>query len=406
MSAEYITKSSANYKLTILVMFLGSLVAFGAEYCLQPVIPVLAEEFALDPATASLAMSCGTAGMAFSMLIIASVARRLERKKTMSIALIGAALLAIGMAVSDSFGVILAMRLLQGALLAGFPAMIVAYINEEFDTKIIGAVVGIYVSGSSLGGLIGRIMTSTLTDFFSWRYAVGIVGIAYLIIGILFWLKLPRSTNKVVDHIKLGSVFKDFKEIFHNGKLMSVYFVAFSIMGAFVCTYNFISYILIAEPYNLSQTAVGMVFTIYLVGTVASTVMGQMSDKYGSGMVLCLTIMLMLVGIIITLATVLWIKILGMAVFTYGFFGAHSTACGWIGKLGTCDKAQVSAVYMLFYYAGASVIGTVGGAFLHSYGWAGVVTCVSVAVCIALVLAIQLSWPIMHSEHNAIGKKF
>lgn len=43
------------------------------------------------------------------------------------------AILAIFMAVSDYFGLILLLRLCQGCLLAGFPALATAYINEEFD---------------------------------------------------------------------------------------------------------------------------------------------------------------------------------------------------------------------------------------------------------------------------------
>ncbi len=43
------------------------------------------------------------------------------------------AILAIFMAVSDYFGLILLLRLCQDCLLASFPALSTAYINEEFD---------------------------------------------------------------------------------------------------------------------------------------------------------------------------------------------------------------------------------------------------------------------------------
>ena len=180
---------------------------------------------------------------------------------------------------------------------------------------------------------------------------------------------------------------------------MSIYAIAFAIMGSFICIYNYISYVFIAPPYNLSQTVVGMIFMMYLLGAVSSTVMGGLSDRYGSGKILCLGCLLMLLGTIITIAASLVLKIIGLALFTFGFFGSHSTACGWAGKIAKGDKARVSSMYMLFYYIGASVIGTVGGMFLSAYGWNGIVLFVGMIMIGALVLAVRLTFneiPLFH----------
>ena len=389
---SYIKKGTPVYQRAIAVLFLGSLAAFGAEYCLQPIIPVLAREFQLDPATASLAMSFGTGGMAVSMLAIAGLAKRLARKQTMTVAISVASLLAIGMAVSHSFGFILLLRLCQGALLAGFPALALAYISEEFDPHCVGLVVGIYVSGSSLGGLFGRLLISTATDYFSWRYALGAAGLFYLAISLLFWFGLPNPQRPLQRQAQAPAS-KDLWKLLHNGRLLGIYAVAFAAMGAFVCTYNYITYVLIAPPYSLSQTAIGFVFSIYLIGTLASTLMGSLSDRYGNGLILVISLLVMLSGILVTLSTPLFVKIAGLALFTYGFFGAHCTACGWAGKLARGDKAQASSMYMLFYYIGASVVGTAGGAFLSHFGWAGVVSSLTALLIAALLLSLRLALP-------------
>lgn len=391
MRSGYIQKGTREYWRAIVMLFFGSVAAFGAEYCLQPVIPVLAADFGLTPAMASLAMSVGTGGMAAAMLFIASFAGRLERKITMTVALSVAALLAVGMALSASFHLILVLRLLQGILLAGFPALAIAYINEEFDPRIIGLVIGIYVSATSLGGLSGRLLISTLTDLYSWRVGVGTAGALYLVIASAFWLGLPKSTKKIVRPVGKPHIFADFARLLGNQTLISIYAIAFSVMGAFVCVYNYISYVFIAPPYNLSQTVVGFIFMLYLVGTVSSTVMGGLSDRYGNGRVLCLGCLMMLLGILTTLLTPLSFKIIGLGVFTFGFFGSHSTACGWAGKAVKGDKAQASSMYMLFYYIGASVIGTLGGVFLSAYGWFGVVGLVGSIVTGAFMLALKMT---------------
>lgn len=382
-------------------MFFGSLVAFGAEYCVQPIIPLFTDAFGLDPAAASLAVSFGTGGMAFSMLAIACLAGRLPRRKVMAVALIVSALLAVLMAISDSFGLILLLRLCQGILLAGFPAMAIAYINEEFEPSIIGAAIGIYVSGTSVGGLVGRITLSTLTDFFSWRTALLALGIAYVVTGIIFWLSLPKENHILSDDAGPTSIRRDFWRLLHNARLMEVYAVALCVMGAFVCTYNFISYVLLAAPYNLSQTAVGFVYGLYLVGTASSTIMGRLSDRMGNGEVLVLSVALMLVGNLLSLAEWLPPKLIGVGLLTYGFFGAHSAACGWAGRLDSSDKARISALYMFFYYMGGSIVGTLGGKFLTTWGWPGIVAFLTFVLSIALAVSLKL----FRAERKISSKK-
>lgn len=368
--ARLIDKGTREYTCALIMMFFGSLAAFGAEYCLQPVIPILAQDFNLTPTQASLSMSFGTIGMAFSMLLIASISKHLERKKVMVIALGISSILILLMSITEEFALILALRFVQGILLAGFPSLAVAYINEEFNPKIIGAAIGVYVAATPLGGLVGRILISTLTDVASWRMGLMIAGILYLLSAIMMWIFLPPSLNKKIEHGKIKIQWKDFLSLLQNKKIIMIYLIAFCVMGCFVCTYNFISYVLMTEPYNLSQTIIGFIFVLYLVGSVSSAVMGTLSDHYGHGIII--------------------VKIIGLAIFTYGFFGVHSNACAWAPQSCQNDKAQVSAMYMLFYYIGASTFGTIGGTFLSNYGWSGIVVFETVILTIGLILAIIL----------------
>lgn len=45
---EYIKTGSQVYWRTLFIIFLGSMAAFGAEYCVQPIIPVIASSFGLN----------------------------------------------------------------------------------------------------------------------------------------------------------------------------------------------------------------------------------------------------------------------------------------------------------------------------------------------------------------------
>ena len=386
---QRVSSNSPAYRRAILALFCGGLAAFGIEYCVQPIIPVFTAEFGISPAMASLSVSCGIGGMAIAMLLIASMAKRLPRRKIMAGSLLLSAVLAIFMAFSPGYELILGLRLIQGMLLAGFPAMAIAYINEEFDVGIIGSVVGIYVSGTSIGGLVGRMLLSFLTDFFSWRMALGILGLLYALIALAMLLLLPKTQHPVNPHAAIAG-WHEFHRLLLNRSLVALYMVALIVMGTFVCTYNFISYILLNPPYNLSQTTVGFVYLLYFLGTISSTVMGHMADRRGNGKVMLLSIVFMILGLLLSLLEPLSLKLIGIGALTYGFFGAHSSACSWAGRLDKSDKARISAMYMFFYYVGGSIVGTAGGFFLALHGWDGIVGFLCALLSLAGLIGIWL----------------
>ncbi len=383
---NYITSASPVYWRTIFIIFLGSMAAFGAEYCVQPLIPVIAAEFALTPATGSLAVSAGLLGMAVSMLFIAVIGPRLDRKKITAFALMLSAVITIIIGLSGNFYFILLLRFVQGVILAAFPSLMIAYINEEFDPSSVGSVLGIYIGGTAVGGLAGRLIVSTMADFVSWRTGLIAIGLLYLLIGICVLMLLPKPQYKRpagAAGLKLGTVISN---VFHDHKLLFIYIIAFCAMGSFVSVYNFITYVLLHEPYNLSQTFIGFLFFTYLVGSFSSAFMGKKSDTWGNGRVIAVSVACMLSGAVITLLMPLLFKIAGLIIFTFGFFGCHTGACGWAGKLNKGDKAISSSLYMFFYYAGASSLGTIGGFFLQSCGWNGVIGMVAASQLICLVM--------------------
>lgn len=377
--------NTAIYWRTIFVIFLGSMAAFGAEYCVQPLIPVIAADFSLSPASASLAVSAGLFGMALSMLFIAVIGPALDRKKTTTVSLLVAAVFTIVIGLCSNFYLILLLRFFQGVILAAFPSLMIAYINEEFESSSIGSVLGIYIGANAIGGLAGRLIVSSMADFFSWRTGLIMIGLLYLAIALSVGFFLPKSHHKNTGNIsfKPGKIIAN---IFSDTKLLLIYLIGFCAMGSFVSVYNFITYVLLHEPYNLSQTFIGCLFFTYLIGSFSSAYMGKKTYLWGNSRVIGISALLMLLGIIITILMPLLCKILGLVVFTFGFFGCHTGACGWVGKLNKGDKAVSSSLYMFLYYTGASALGTLGGFFLEHYGWNGVVAMVIAAEVICFLL--------------------
>jgi YNFM family putative membrane transporter len=390
---SYIRQGSAVYWQAIAALFLGSFVTFATLYCTQPLIPVFSAKFHTSPEMASLSISFTTCALAIGMLVISWVSDAMGRRFIMAFSIIATAVLEIVVAFSTNFNFLLLVRALQGVVLAGYPAIAMAYINEEFEPANTGLVMGIYVSGNAIGGMLGRMIIGALTDLFSWHIALAAIGVLSLVVSIWFAMGLPKSRNFIAKRRTVNEILPVLLRNLNRPVLMLLYGIGFLIMGSFVALFNYIGYTLMAPPYNLSHTVVGFIFVVYLVGTVSSTSMGKLSDRIGSSRVLFLAIGVMIVGALITLHANLFVKILGVAVFTFGFFGSHSVASSSVGKCAGADKAQAASLYLLFYYIGSSVIGAAGGAFLQWYGWDGVVFLVGSALVMALLCSVLLFSP-------------
>jgi hypothetical protein len=83
------------------------------------------------------------------------------------------------------------------------------------------------------------------------------------------------------------------------------------------------------------------------------------------------SVLLALAALLLTLSTLLPLVLLGLALFTVGFFAAHTSASGMVGRRATTGRAQASALYLLAYYAGSSLGGWAGGLAYERRGVAG-----------------------------------
>ncbi|GIN84506.1 putative MFS-type transporter YybF [Heyndrickxia sporothermodurans] len=387
---SYIKRGTKSFRMANIALFAGGFNTFAILWSTQPLLPEIAKEFHVSPAVSSLTLSLTTIALAISMLFVGSLSEVYGRKSVMTISLITSSILAILTAFSPNFYFLLFFRILQGIVLAGLPAIAMAYLGEEIDPKSLGLAMGLYISGNSIGGMGGRIISGVLTDYFDWHIALVGIGVISLLASLLFCITLPSSTHFQPRTLEIGKLSKSLVSQFHEPGLIYLFGIGFLLMGSFVTLYNYIGFQLVAPPYSLSQTLVGFIFIVYIVGTFSSTWMGMQADKHGRRKIIQISLLILLIGVCITLNTNIWLKIIGIAIFTFGFFAGHSIASGWVGKLSTHDKAQASSLYLFFYYVGSSIGGTVGGTFYSDFGWGGVVGMIAFFSTIAIILSIRL----------------
>jgi YNFM family putative membrane transporter len=369
-------------------LFSAGFATFALLYCVQPLLPIFSTGFHVSAARASLALSLTTGLLAISLLVAGGLSETWGRKSMMVGSLFLSSVLGMLSAVLPHWGAFLATRALMGVALSGLPAVAMAYVGEEMHPRSLGVAMGLYVGGTGLGGMTGRLLTGVLTDLWGWRTAVMTIAVLALLCSAIMWRYLPASRHFVRRPLHLGTLTRTYALQLRDRTLPWLFAKGFLLAGGFVAIYNYIGYRLVAPPFSLSQTEIGLIFAVYLCGIVSSAWIGSLAGWLGQRTVLPITLGLMLIGTMLTRAGSLPVIVVGIAVLTIGFFGSHSVASASVSGRSLTSKAQASSVYLFSYYAGSSVVGSLGGVFWSFGGWSGLTWMTGSLLLAAIVIAL------------------
>lgn len=381
-------RGSATYRHIVLALFCSGFATFSLLYCVQPLLPAFAQEFHIGAASASLALSLSTGFLAVSILVAGMVSERFGRKELMFASLATAACCNLLAGIAPSWHLILVARALEGIALGGVPAVAMAYLAEEIDAGGLGYAMGLYVGGNAFGGMVGRVAMSTLAESFGWRHAMLAIGALDLVLAVAFVMMLPASRNFVRNGtLRLRDHFGLWRRHLGHARLPLTFGIAALNMGIFATSYNYAGFRLMSPPFSLSATLTGLIFSAYIFGIVSSSWAGALADRYGRAPLVAAGIGTSCVGLFLTCTPWLAVVIAGIVLLTIGFFTTHSAASSWVGRLAGQGKGHAASLYLLAYYLGGSVLGSVGGWFWEHAGWNAVAAFMLLQVVTAAWLA-------------------
>ncbi|MEU0264612.1 MFS transporter [Nocardioides sp. NPDC006303] len=384
--------SSSGYRRILIGLFAAGIATFGQMYSTQGILPTVAHALEVNEASAALTVSTATLGLAVSVLGWSWVADRIGRAPAMKIALSMSLVLGLLTPLAPGFTTLLVLRSLEGLALGGVPALAVAYLAEEIHVRHVSLAAAIYISGTTVGGLLGRVITGPFADLGGWRLGVTAGGVLSAIAAIIAITLIPRAQGWVRPVGKpTTSVREGVLANLRDPGMLVLYGQAALLMGGFVATYNYLGFRLEREPFGLPVAISSQIFFAYLGGTVSSSVAGRLAATHGRRKVMLTCVVITIVGVAMTFPDNLAMVLTGLFVLTTGFFGAHGVASGWVGARARVGKAQASALYNLFYYGGSSLFGWLLG-YAYVVGWWGVAT----AVLVLALISLTWSWLAAH----------
>ncbi|MFI9099680.1 MFS transporter [Streptomyces fildesensis] len=368
-----LSPGSPGYRRANFALFAAGLATFALLYSTQALLPAISADLALTPAQASLTVTATTAALAIALLPVSALSEKYGRTAVMTASVFSAALLALVIPFAPDLTTLVVLRAVQGVALAGLPATAMAYLAEEIHPKAVASAIGLYVAGNSIGGMSSRVFSGAVSQALGWRTALFVVGLIALACALAFRLLVPPARNFQPGPVNPAALLRTVTGHLGNALLRRLYTIGLLFMGVFGAVYTVLGYRLMAEPFGLSQTAVGLIFLVYLVGTAASAGSGALLGRVGRRGALYVAVSLAAAGLLLTLSTSLVLVLAGLVLITGGFFTGHAVASSSVSRTATTGRAQASALYLTAYYIGNSVGGTVGASAFNAAGWEGTV---------------------------------
>lgn len=371
----------------LVAVTLAGIASFLNLYATQPLLPMFAAIFGVSKAAVGLTISAPTIGVALSAPFWGLLAERLGRRRVIVSATLLLAIPTMLAATAGSLMSLVFWRLLQGLVMPGVFGVTIAYITEEWPAADVARVMSIYVSGTVLGGFLGRVMTGYPATHRiiagiepSWRLGFLLIGCCDLIFGVLIAQWLPQERTSSMRK-PIGAAIGGMLAHFRNRQLLATYWVGFNVLFSLVAIFTYITFRLAAPPYSLTPAQLSWLFVVYLVGLIVTPLAGLGISRAGSRSALIAAVLASMVGVTLTLLHPLPLIIAGLILCSSGVFVCQAASTSYIQTAAPAGgRSSAAGLYVACYYTGGSVAGVLPGLIWRYGGW---------TACVALVLLVQ-----------------
>jgi len=383
---------SARFDGSIVAVALAGVCTFLDVYPTQALLPSLRRIFHAGEIEISLTVSATTLAVALAAPLVGLLAERVGRKRVIVPALFGLCIPTALAATATSLHALIFWRFAQGLFIPGIIAVMIAYIGEEWPAKGVGFAMSAYVSGTVLGGFLGRFIAGQASTYLGWRWAFIALGALTLTGAVAVWRWLPPSTNFVPSTSATSSLRAGLSH-FSNRRVVATFGMGFCMLFTLVGTLTYANFYLANPPFRLNAAQLGSIFTIYLLGLVVTPTAGRYLDRNGFRKTILLAYALAVCGLLLTLRASLPVIIAGLALLSSGMFVFQSTASTQVGIVAGRARSSAAGLYVTFYYAGGSLGAIIPGWFWIHGGWPATVAFLTVTPTLAVLLGFLSSRP-------------
>ncbi|TXD98623.1 MFS transporter [Psychrobacter frigidicola] len=360
--------------------------AFLQVYSIQAVLPVLMMDFAATEVQAGMIVGATVMAIAIMSPFLGMLSDAVGRKSFIVGALLFLAIPTALIAQSPTIGWMGFWRFMQGLSVPGITVVTIAYIGEEFEGRDLTELMSFYVSGSVLGGFMGRFLLGHLHEFIGWRQGYYVMA-AMTLIGALWVGKMLPSSRHFEANPNFRSAIQTLGEHLTNRYVVTACLLGACVLFSLVGCFTFINLHLAKAPYELSTGQLANIFAVYLIGVVITPLSTKLLRRFGAARTVRVAVITSMVGVLLTQVTPLWGIVVGLAIMSSGVFITQAATISYIAVNVKKGRSLASGLYYMGYYAGGTIGAWLCGLAYARGEWAMTVWLLLFVQVLALIVA-------------------
>jgi predicted MFS family arabinose efflux permease len=343
-------------------------------YYAQPLVDVLAREFAVSSSPVGAVLAVTQGAYAVGLALIVPLGDLVERRRLLAVLLGGAVVGLVAMASAPSIGLFGAAAALVGLtsvavqVLVPFAAVVSAPGQQA-------RAVATVMTGLLLGILLARTVAGVVAGLAGWRTVFALAAALTAAVGVVLWRELPRVAPTA--RTGYGALLASVGALVRTEPVLRARMLyGAATFGAFSAFWSSAGFLLASEPYGWDEAAIGAFALFGALGAVAARSAGRLADRGlarpATGAFLLLTaVSFALLGFgelsLVALAA-------GAVLMDLGVQGTHITNQSQILPLRPDARSRLNTAYMTSYFVAGTLGSALSVAAYAALGWPG--TCV------------------------------
>ncbi len=360
-------------------------------FAAQAILPSLAAHYGASPAEIGVAANASTLGMAIAGLLVALVARRIDRRRGIWLSLALLAVPTLLLAAAPDLPTFTLLRIAQGLFMAAAFSLTMAYLAERCSAAESASALAAYITGAVASNLVGRLVAASFVELLGLAANFQLFAALNLLGALVAYLGLRAAGPMASD--ERGSPLASWLRHLRTPRLAASFAIGFLILFAFIGTFTYANFVLAAAPLSLDAMSLGLVYFVFLPSLLTTPFAGRCALALGTRPALWAGLLLALAGLPLLLLGGLEAFLAGLALVGAGTFFAQAVATGFVGRAAERDRAAASGLYLASYYLGGLAGSALLGQVFDRLGWPLAVAGIGLALLLAMLLTLALRLP-------------
>lgn len=371
----------------VMAMSIGVIVA--NLYYLQPLLHQVRGDFHVSTASTSLLITLIQVGYVVGLFFLLPLGDLFVRRRLIVAIFLVAALAIFAASLIRSFDLFAVITVVIG--LSSVAGQVIIPLGADLapDAER-GRVLGRLMTGLLGGVLLSRTLSGAVSEAIGWRGVYRVSAVLLVVMAIILQFTLPEERPRdrfEYRHLVTGgiSMMRESSELRRRGWFGATAFGAFSVL------WSTLAFHLSSAPFHYSSGVIGLFGLFGLAGITAANVTGRLADQGRTS--LATTSAAVLIAVAFAILYVgrhdVWLIVVGVVLLDAGSQGIHVSNQSIIYAIAPAQRSTINSIYMVCFFAGASLGSLLAGYAYARDGWSG--TC-AVGAIFSLATVVPALW--------------